>query len=211
MNPDFWVSRWREGQIGFHEGAPNTFLRAHVARLGAARRVLVPLCGKSADLAFLAAQGHAVVGVELVEDAVRAFFAEHGLTPTVTARGALTEYACGAITLLAGDVFATTPALLGPIDALYDRAALIALPEELRVRYVAHLRALLPRGADGLVVTVEYPQEAMSGPPFSVPEAEVRRLFDGISIERIDRRPAEGGRLAAMGEAAAGSAFHLRF
>jgi thiopurine S-methyltransferase len=211
MNLDFWLSRWREGRIGFHEGAPNAFLRAHLATLGAARRVFVPLCGKTEDLAFLAAHGHAVVGVELVEDAVRAFFAEHELTPTVTSRGALTEYASGAVTLLVGDVFATTPALLGPIDALYDRAALIALPEALRVRYAAHLRALLPRGADGLLVTVEYPPEAMSGPPFSVPEAEVRRLFDGLSIALLDRRPAEGGRVAAMGEAAVESVYHLRF
>ncbi len=211
MNPDFWLSRWREGRIGFHEGAPNAFLRAHLAALGASRRVFVPLCGKTEDLAFLAAHGHTVVGVELVEDAVRAFFAEHGLAPAVTSRGALTEYASGPITLFVGDVFAATPALLGPVDALYDRAALIALPEALRVRYAAHLRGLLPRGADGLLVTVEYPPEAMEGPPFSVPEAEVLRLFDGLSIARLDRRPAEGGRLAALGEAAVESAYHLRF
>jgi thiopurine S-methyltransferase len=211
MTPEFWESRWRAGQIGFHEGAPNAFLQAHAAVLGAARRVLVPLCGKTEDLAFLAARGHAVVGVELVEDAARAFFSEHGLTPAVTARGGFTTYAHGGITIVVGDFFATTSEILGPVDALYDRAALIALPEALRVRYAAHLRALLPRGADGLVVTVEYPQEAMSGPPFSVPEAEVRRLFDGLPVERIDRRRAEGGRLGAMGEAAVESVFHLRF
>jgi hypothetical protein len=84
------------GQIGFHEGAPNAFLQEHVAKLGASRQVLVPLCGKSEDLAFLAARGHAVVGVELVEDAVRAFFSEHGLTPAVTARGGFTAYSHGA-------------------------------------------------------------------------------------------------------------------
>lgn len=211
MNPDFWAGRWREGRIAFHEGAPNAFLRAHAAALGSARRVLVPLCGKSEDLAFLAGLGHAVVGVELVEDAVRAFFDEHGLNPTVTPHGALTGYAHGAVTVLAGDFFATTRALLGPVDALYDRAALIALPEALRARYAAHLRALLPRGADGLVVTVEYPQEAMEGPPFSVPEAEVRRHFDGLAVARLDRRPAEGGRVAALGGMAVECAFHVWF
>jgi len=211
MNPDFWESRWREGQIGFHEGAPNAFLSEHVAKLGASRRVLVPLCGKSEDLAFLAARGHAVVGVELVEDAVRAFFAEHGLTPTVTPHGALTGYSHGPITLLAGDFFATTRELLGPVDALYDRAALIALPEPMRARYVEHLRALLPAGADGLVITVEYPQEAMEGPPFSVPEAELRRHFQGLSIDLIDQARAEGGRLGAMGEAAVTRAYQVRF
>ena len=211
MTPDFWESRWRAGQIGFHEGAPNAFLQAHVAVLGAARRVLVPLCGKTEDLAFLAARGHTVVGVELVEDAARAFFSEHGPTPAVTARGGFTAYAHGGITILVGDFFATTPDLLGPVDALYDRAALIALPEALRARYVAHLRALLPRGADGLVVSVEYPQEAMAGPPFSVPEAEVRQHYAGLPIERIDQRPAEGGRIAALRPAAAESVYHVQF
>lgn len=211
MNDDFWESRWRAGQIGFHEGAPNAFLQAHAARLGPAGRVFVPLCGKSEDLAYLAARGHTVVGVELVEDAVRAFFAEHGLTPSVTARGPLTAYAHGAITLLAGDVFAATRDLVGEPDALYDRAALIALPEALRARYVAHLRALMGPGANGLVVTVEYPQESMPGPPFSVSEAEVRRLYDGLAVECVERRPAVGGRVAALGAASEERAFHVRF
>ncbi|MDB4931745.1 MAG: Thiopurine S-methyltransferase [Myxococcaceae bacterium] len=211
MSDDFWARRWREGQIGFHEGAPNAFLQAHAARLGDAKRVFVPLCGKSEDLAFLAARGHTVVGVELVEDAVRAFFDEHGLAPAVTPRGPLTAYAHGAITLLVGDLFDATPDLVGAVDALYDRAALIALPEDVRARYVAHLRALLLPGAAGLVVTVEYPQEAMAGPPFAVPEAEVRRLYDGLAVECIDRRPAAGGRVAALGAAAEECVFVVRF
>ena len=89
MEPDFWRARWSEGRIGFHEGAPNAHLRQNLDVLAGARRVLVPLCGKAEDLAFLAASGREVVGVELVEDAVRAFFAEHGLAPTVTREGPL--------------------------------------------------------------------------------------------------------------------------
>ena len=197
MNPDFWTTRWRDGRIGFHEGAPNTLLTAHVSSLGDARRVLVPLCGKTEDLAFLAAQGHSVVGVELVEDAVRAFFSEHALTPTVTRRGDVTEFSHGAVTVLSGDVFATTPALVGPVDALYDRAALIALPEAVRARYVAHLRPLLAPGAEGLVVALEYPPEAMSGPPFSVPDAEVRRHFEGLDVTVLAERPARAAALSA--------------
>lgn len=185
MEPDFWNARWREGRIGFHEGRPNEHLARHIARLGAGRRVLVPLCGKAEDLAWLAAQGHEVVGVELVEDAVRAFFAEHGLTPTVTPRGAHVEYRAGAVTVFAGDFFATTREMLGPLDALYDRAALIALPPAMRARYAAHLLSLLPQGAPGLVITLEYPQEAMPGPPFSVPEAELRAHYLGHGLEHL--------------------------
>lgn len=199
MEPDFWNARWREGRIGFHEGRPNAHLSRHVARLGARRRVLVPLCGKAEDLAWLAGQGHEVVGVELVEDAVRAFFSEHGLTPTVTPRGAHTEYAAAGLTLLAGDFFATTRELLGPVDALYDRAALIALPPAMRTRYAAHLLGLLPKGAPGLVITLEYPQAAMPGPPFSVPEAEFRAHYAGRGIEHLGDAAEQSARAKELG------------
>ncbi len=211
MVMDEWHSRWSEGRIGFHEGRPNTFLQRNTARLGGAQRVFVPLCGKAEDLVFLAAQGHQVIGVELVEDAVRAFFAEHRLTPTVSARGPFTEYQAGAVTLLSGDFFACTSALLGGVTALYDRAALIALPDDLRRRYVAHLRALMPAGSPGLVITVEYPQAEMSGPPFSVSEAELRALYAGLTLERLEVGQAEGGRLGAMGERARECCFSVRF
>ena len=183
MDASFWFDRWREGRIGFHEGRPNRFLERHHARLGERRRVLVPLCGKADDLAYLAGLGHEVVGVELVEDAVRAFFAEHGLTPTVE-RGV---YRAGAVTIVAGDFFATSRAVLGAVDALYDRAALIALPPDLRPRYAAHVRGLLPAGAPGLIVTLEYPPGHLDGPPFSVLEAELRALYPELPIEALDR------------------------
>lgn len=183
MDASFWIERWRDGRIGFHEGRPNQFLERHVARLGAHRRILAPLCGKAHDLAFLAAQGHEVVGVELVEDAVRAFFDEHGLAPTVERRAGHVVYTAGAITIVVADFFAVTGEVVGPVDALYDRAALIALPAELRVRYAAHVRELLPAGAPGLLVTLD---GQPGGPPFSVPEDEVRALYAGLGVERID-------------------------
>lgn len=192
MDSDFWHSRWNEGQIGFHEGEPNAHLTRHATTLGTGRRVLVPLCGKTEDLTYLVAYGHEVIGVELVESAVRAFFEEHGATPEVTKQGPFVRYSAQGITLFCGDFFATTRELLGPVNALYDRAALIALPEPMRADYVKHLRTLLPAGSPGLIVTVEYEQAKMNGPPFSVPEAELRAHYAGLSLELLDEVAAEG-------------------
>ena len=198
MEHPFWRERWQAGQIGFHEGRPNRYLEAHRGRLPPGGRVLVPLCGKAVDLAYLADAGHEVIGVELVEDAVSAFFAEQGLAPTRTVDGAAAVYQAGPITVIAGDWFATTAARLGAVDAIYDRAALIALPPPMRARYVAHLRAVAPT-APILLVTLEYPQEAMAGPPFAVTDAEVRSLHAGRAIATLDDQPGEVARLAGTG------------
>lgn len=178
MDPSFWLERWQQGRIGFHEGKPNALLVRHLDRL-TGHRLLVPMCGKAEDLAFLAAQGHTVLGLELVEAAVRAFFAEHALEPTVTRKGELAIYTAGQITLIAGDLFAVTrddvEASGGPIDAIYDRAALIALPPDLRRAYLDQLRALSGPGTPGLLVTFEH--ASGSGPPFSVPPDLVAALY----------------------------------
>lgn len=205
-----WIARWRDGRTGFHEGRPNDLLVRHLARFTGCRRVFVPLCGRSEDLAFLAARGHAVLGVELAEQAVREFFDAHALVPAIAARGPFVEYQAHAITLLVGDFFATTPELVGPIDALYDRAALIALPPALRPRYVDHLRTLLPAAAPALVITVEYDQSAMTGPPFAVLEPELRALYAGSAIELLEERPARGGgKCAESGVAATERCFAI--
>lgn len=190
MDSEFWRERWRDGQIGFHEGRVNKFLERYIDRLDGRRRVLVPLCGKAEDLAFLAACRHHVVGVELVEDAVRAFFEAHNATLMIAPVGPFVEYATGSITVFAGDWFDTTAELLGPIDAVYDRAALIALPPELRARYVTHLRRVVPAGTLVLVVTLEYPPGALAGPPFAVAEDELHALYEDATIELLDEEPA---------------------
>jgi len=206
-----WLARWRDGRTGFHEDAPNALLVRHAARLAGRRRVLVPLCGKAEDLAYLASLGHVVVGVELAERAVRAFFAQHGLEPAIAPHGPFTSYSAGAITLLAGDWFAATPELIGPVDAVYDRAALVALPPELRPRYAAHLRSLLAPGATSIVITLEYDPSAMTGPPFAVLEAELRSLYAGAAIELLEERVAPfGGKCAQTGTAAIERCFGVR-
>jgi len=183
MEHAFWRARWANHKVqGFHEGHPNTFLAANLARLDGYYRVLVPLCGKTEDLAFLAANGHAVVGVELVEDAAAQFFAEHSIEPKIERREDHAIYSAHELMIITGDWFAMTPEIVGPVDAVYDRAALIALPPELRSRYIAHLRTLVPAGAWGLTVTLDFGDADFQGPPFSVSDAEVRRHYKAVEL-----------------------------
>lgn len=172
-----WVQRWHDGNIGFHRSAVHEALLHHWQPRG--HSVLVPLCGKSLDLRWLAEQGHEVVGCELAERAVRDFFAEQGFDFDVRDDGPLPAFVCRQlpITLYQGDYFDLHTA---PCDALYDRAALVALPPDVRPRYAAHTDALLNERADRVVVTFEYEQAVVAGPPFSVPEDEVARLWPGL-------------------------------
>ena len=174
--PEFWHSRWDSGQIGFHEGAPNRHLVARWPGLAAGRRVLVPLCGKSVDLAWLASQGHEVTGVDLSGVACAAFFAERGLVPEERVEGRLRVRRAGGVTLYEGDVFD----LDGTWDAVWDRAALVALPPDVRVRYAAWLSARLRPDGRHLLVTFEYDQARRDGPPFAVHAGEVGELFPGL-------------------------------
>lgn len=155
-------------------------------RLG---RIYVPLCGKGLDMVFLAERiADEVVGVEYVEQAVEEFFAERGLAPTVETDPA-TRYSAGNYTLFASDFFSLTSEHLGPIDAVFDRAALVALDPETKIRYANRLRSLLPAGARTLLVTLDYDQRQMSGPPFAVSPEEVRRLFeDGFELSHLETR-----------------------
>jgi thiopurine S-methyltransferase len=177
VDADFWYERWRRGEIGFHQTAYHPGLARWwpTLQLAAGSRVLVPLCGKSLDMAWLREQGHVVAGVELSAIAVDSFFAERGLVPTRSSRGALEKWAAGAYEIWCGDYFDLTPEALGPVSGVYDRAAFHALPPEMRGRYAAHLASLVPAGARGLLVTLEYLQHEMNGPPFAVDQAELER------------------------------------
>ncbi|NVZ26632.1 thiopurine S-methyltransferase [Pseudomonas gingeri] len=180
MQPEFWHKRWEFNQIGFHLDQVNPCLQRFWPDLALEpeARVLVPLCGKSLDLAWLAAQGLRVLGVELSEKAVEAFFAEQQLKPQVREHGALRIYEAGPLELWCGDFFALTAADVADCTALYDRAALIALPLEMRARYTAHLTRILPGGCQGLLITLDYDQAQIDGPPFAVLDGEVRRLLE---------------------------------
>lgn len=188
MDAEFWQTRWQRGEIGFHKASTNPLLQRWWPRLelNNAEPVWVPLCGKSLDLLWLRSQGHPVVGVELARSALEAFSAEHHLNLSWRQAGEFDVAEGAGFELFCGDFFALRPDQLVGIRAVYDRAALIALPAEMRALYVAHQRALLPRGWRMLLVTLDYPQEQRPGPPFSVPDAEVRRLYAGCDIQLLE-------------------------
>lgn len=178
MEPDFWHQRWQENKIGFHQGEVNPYLRKYWPALNvpAPARILVPLCGKSLDLVWLVQQGYQVEGVELSELAVRAFFEEQGMVARQRQDGDWQVWEGHNLRLWCGDFFHLRAAQLGPIDAVYDRAALIALPAAMRQQYVQHMQTLVG-AVPHLLVTLEYPQSKMDGPPFSVEQAEVESLY----------------------------------
>lgn len=188
MQHEFWIERWQQDQIGFHLPTVNPRLLEHVSALPheAGARVLVPMCGKSLDLVWLAERGVRVVGVELSSLAVAAFFRERGWTPTVTRANAFTRSVAGNVEILCGDFFALDVATVGELHGHYDRAALIALPPSMRAAYAKQLATLLPAAARGLLIAFEYPAHEMQGPPFSVPEVEVRSLFEpAFKVDRL--------------------------
>ncbi|MGI9248157.1 MAG: thiopurine S-methyltransferase [Woeseiaceae bacterium] len=175
-----WLERWRIGRIGWHEAAGNRSLQKHWTASG--KRILVPLCGKTLDLIWLERQGNEVVGVELSEVAVKAFFDENEIAYSVV-DGALTAYVADdrAITIYCGDFFEFTE---GPFDGHYDRGALVALPAKMRRDYVEHIRSLLSADATQLVISLEYDESIACGPPFSIPADEILAYWSGL--ERVD-------------------------
>jgi len=188
MEPAFWHRKWADNQIGFHQAEASPYLQRYWPALGlaAGSRVLVPLCGKSLDLAWLAGQGHRVLGVELSRRAVEDFFLEHGLAAQVSQHGAFEVWRSGDVELWCGDVFALQAEDVADCAGLYDRAALIALPAPMRERYKAMLTTLMPVGGKGMLVTLDYDQALLAGPPFSVGDAEVRQGFAGWRIEALE-------------------------
>lgn len=192
MKDSYWLQRWREGRTGWHHREPMPLLLQHWPALGvpAGSRVLVPLAGKSLDMLWLVQQDYSVLGVELSELAVQQFFSENHLSAQSQRQVDGVHYAAGDIVVIQGDIFKVAARVFESCTAVYDRAAVIAMPAEMRARYVHEVYGKLPPDCRGLMITLEYPQAQMQGPPFSVPEDEVRRLFepqwDVALLERRD-------------------------
>lgn len=187
MDKQFWLSRWAENQTGFHRKGVNPLLLRFWPQVAGASsgRVLVPLCGKSEDLRWLAERGHDVTGIELSLIAAKAFATEQGIVLGETHEPPFTVLRGKGITYYVGDFFDLTSTIGGRFDLFYDRAALIALPPEMRPSYAKHLQSLIADDAQGLLISLEYDPSLMHGPPFTVPEADVRKLFTGFQCEKL--------------------------
>jgi len=179
MKKDFWLERWEREKIGFHQDEVSPYLCQYWQELNLAHDsvVFVPLCGKSRDMLWLREQGHQVLGVELSAIAVQAFFKENGYTPQHSTRGKFDRCEANGIRILCGDFFDLGRDDLANVSVVYDRAALIALPPEMRERYVRHMVGILPTATQILLITLDYPQPEMQGPPFSVSSGEVEALY----------------------------------
>lgn len=191
MDHNFWLDRWQKQEIGFHNLSVQLALQKFWPRLGLApdAAVLVPLAGKSLDMAWLTEQGHTVVGVELSERAVDEFFAEHGVTPDVRTVGDYIVKSSGRITLWCGDFFKLNASELPRIGALYDRAALVAMPPIMQSGYAAKLGELLPAGTPGLLIGLDYNTKEMNGPPFAISQSRVQELLAAnFTIECLEAR-----------------------
>ena len=178
MDTSFWHRKWEEGEIGFHESDVNKLLVSYLHHLSLVKcdRVFVPLCGKTLVISWLRANGYRVAGAELSRIAIEQLFAELGVKPEISAAGQMDRYSAPNIDIFVGDIFDLSSAILGPVDAVFDRAALVALPDKMRNRYAAHLMNITDR-APQLLICYEYDQSSMAGPPFSVSNEEIRQHY----------------------------------
>lgn len=200
MEVDFWHQRWQSNQIGFHESKPHGLLLAHFQTLGLTKGkiIFLPLCGKSLDMHWLLAEGYRIVGVELSQIAVEQLFKAMNILPTIATVQSFRRYSAPEahgldIEIFVGNFFDLTSTILGEVDAIYDRAALVALPDAMRERYTQHLMAI-SHVAQQLLICIEYDQTQASGPPFSVNAALVHDYYaKNYHLTRLETSAIAGG------------------
>ena len=198
MNPEFWQTRWQEKRIGFNQSDVNPLLIKYFSELNlpVGSRIFVPLCGKSIDMVWLAHQGFDVVGIELVESAAQEFFIEQAISYTVIEHSKQTDIKCyqgeiagRTIDLWVADIFTLSADDIGHVDAVYDRAALIAMPAELRPQYSEKIRTL-SCNASQLLLTLNYDQNERAGPPFSISQEQVQQYYgNDYQMNKLEEEP----------------------
>ncbi len=203
MNSEFWQQRWQKGRIGFNQSTVNPLLMNYFTdlKLSVGSCIFAPLCGKSIDMLWLAEQGYHVVGAELVESAVQEFFSEQHITPIIYEHannpaikcyvGRLSDQVSSySISLWVGDIFALSADDIGQIDAVYDRAALIAMPADMRPKYSEQV-INLSGNAPQLLLTLNYDQSEWAGPPFSISSEQIQQYYsDRYQITELEGEPA---------------------
>jgi len=195
MDGSFWHRKWERNEIAFHEREANPLLVTHFKELSLPEgsRVFLPLCGKTLDIHWLLSHGYCVAGSELSKIAVAQLFAELGVEPRITAIDPVSRYSANNIDIFVGDIFSLSRGMLGQVDAIYDRAALVAFPELMRERYAAHLITITDR-APQLLITCVYDQRLLDGPPFSVGQEEVSRQYqESYDLELLASADIKGG------------------
>jgi Thiopurine S-methyltransferase (TPMT). len=195
MSIDFWKQTWEKNEIGFHQSKPNPLLVAYFKELNLVEgsRVFLPLCGKALDIAWLLSKGYRVTGAELSKLAIKHLFIGLGVEPEITECGSVSRYSAKNIDIFVGDIFDVSSDVLGPVDAIYDRAALVALPEEMRKRYTEHILEITDT-ADQILITFEYEQSLMDGPPFSLNSDEINRHYkDAYNLALLESISVPGG------------------
>ena len=195
MDPSFWHQKWEKSEIAFHESEANPLLVKHVNELSLANgsRVFVPLCGKTRDISWLLSNGYRVAGAELSQIAIEQLFMELGLQPEISTVGEVEQWSANRLDIFVGDIFALSRKMLGPVDGIYDRAALVAFPEDMRHRYTAHLTGMTGK-APQLLICYDYDQSLMQGPPFSIRNEEVYRHYaDTYEVTLMASTDVSGG------------------
>jgi len=195
MDANFWHKRWENNEIGFHQGEANVLMvdNFHALSLRKNSRVFVPLCGKTRDIAWLLSEGYRVVGVELSKLAVKQLFADLGVEPSVSTAGKLQHFKATNIDIYVGDIFNMSAKIIGTVDAIYDRAALMALPENSRGKYASHVNEITDT-APQLLICLDYEQTVMQGPPFSINKEELIRVYgDHYSLTKRASIAVDGG------------------
>ena len=195
MDSNFWLQKWEKNDIAFHESEANPTLVKYFKKLSLAKtsRVFLPLCGKSRDIAWLLSNGYRVAGAELSKLAIKQMFLELGLEPKISEIGKVSHYHAKNIDIFVGDIFHLSRKMLGPVDAIYDRAALVALPKKMRKQYTAHLTEITDT-APQLLLSYEYDQNLQEGPPFSVSQVEIHQHYrDRYNLTPLESINIPGG------------------
>jgi thiopurine S-methyltransferase len=195
MDSNFWHQLWESNDIGFHQRAVNPLLAEYFNALSLADgcRLFIPLCGKTLDIAWLLSKGYRVAGAELNKPAVEQLFSELGVEPRISKLGKLDCYSAENIDIFVGDIFNLSAEILGDVDAIYDRAALVALPEVMRKQYRSHLLEIT-RIAPQLLLTFEYDQTVLAGPPFSISSDAINRYYaDQYTLTLLKQIEVPGG------------------
>lgn len=195
MKPDFWLQRWNDQKIGFHEDKPNPLLLRYFERLNLPEgsHVFIPLCGKTLDISWFLSKGYRVTGVELSQLAIEQLFADLDQKPQINEIENFLHYQIPNLDIFVGDFFDLTSHELEVVDAIYDRAALVALPQKMRSQYAAHLTEVTDN-APQLLICLEYNQAQMEGPPFSIQQAEVERHYgQTYTLQKLESSSVPGG------------------